>query len=100
MTNGNVTRTVVYANAYAWQVTGTDDEGKPAMERIGGVEFRSTKPSKREAYKALKNAGFKVNSQFCGFEIVREVIYSMDLDTFIEHGAEVQRAENGRVISD
>ncbi len=99
MAGGTVTRTIVYARAYAWQVEGTKEDGSPNMVKVGGVEFRSTKPNQKEAYHALKNAGLKVNSAFVSFEIDREIIIAQDLDTFIEHGVEVRRLVNGRVAS-
>ena len=97
MANGTVTRSIIYARAYAWQIEGSNDDGSPKMEKVGGVEFRSTKPNKKEAFRALKAAGFKVSSQFVTFETEREIIIAQDLDTFIKYGVEVNRTENGRV---
>lgn len=97
MANGRITRTIVTANAYAWQVNGTNEDGSPKMERIGGVEFTSTKPNNREAFHALKNAGLKVNSAFVSFEVTDEKVMAMSLDEFLEHAVEVRRMDNGRV---
>ena len=97
MANGYITRTIERAMAYAWVVNGTNDDGSPHMEKVGNVEFRSTKASKREAYQALKGAGVKVNSQFVGFDVISSDCVCQDLDTFIEHGVIVSRADNGKI---
>lgn len=97
MANGYITRTIETARAFAWVVNGTNEDGSPRMEKVGDVEFRSTKASKREAYQALKSAGIKVNSQFVGFDVVSSDCVCQDLDTFIQHGVVVNRSENGKV---
>lgn len=98
MANGSVTRTVFHANAFAWKVDGTNEDGSPHMVRVGDVEFDSTAPSKSEAFRALKNAGFHVSSKFVGFEVLKKDIYCQSLEVFMEHGVIVDRAPNGRVM--
>lgn len=98
MANGNVTRSVVFARAYAWQFDGKNPDGTPKMVKVGGVDFKSTKPTVKEAYRALKRAGYEVRtSEFCMFEEVETKVISMDLDTFCTYGVEVDRLPNGRV---
>ena len=95
----NITRTIVKANAYAWSINGFKEDGTPNMEKTGNVEFVSTNPTKAEAFRALRNAGFKVSKDFVQFEVVSEDIYAMTLDSFIEHATPVERSRNGRVKS-
>lgn len=97
MANGTVTRTVFYAKAYAWQIRGINEDGSPDLVKVGGIEFISTKPTKKEAFQALKLEGFKVKSDMCTFEVDREECIAQALDTFIEHGTVVERGVNGRV---
>ena len=99
MANGSVTRTVFHANAFAWQVDGTNEDGSPRMKRVGDVEFDSTAPSKSVAFRALKNAGFHVSSKFVGFEVLSKDIYCQSLDVFMEHAVIVERAANGRIVN-
>lgn len=93
-----ITRSFTTAIAYAWAVTGKDESGKPVMERVGDVEFVATKPNQNDAYRALKNAGIKCAKDFCMFDVVKETVYAMDIDTFIAHAVEVTRLPNGRVL--
>lgn len=97
MANPVITRSFVTAIAYAWTVTGKDDEGKPTMEKVGNVEFVSTKPNQTEAFRALKNAGIKCNKTFVGFDVVEETVYAMSVDKFMEMAVPVKRLPNGRV---
>ena len=98
MAKGTVTRTLVYALAYAWAVNGNHEDGSPAMEKVGFVEFASTKPNQTQAYRALKQAGVKCTKDFVGFDVTEEKVYAMDLDTFLEHAVVVERKPNGRVV--
>ena len=97
MAEGKITRTVFYAKAFSWQVDGENEDGSPHLAKVGDVEFVSTAPSQLQAYRALKNAGVIASSKFCGFDIVREAVLCMDLDTFIAHAVEVTRGRNGKV---
>ena len=100
MASGQITRTFVTARAYAWCVTGKDADGKPTMDKVGDVEFTSTKPTIKEAYRALKNAGIPCRKEFVNFDVVDEKIFALDIDTFLEHAVEVTRLPNGRVVTD
>lgn len=97
MANPVITRSFVTAIAYAWAVTGKDDEGKPTMEKVGHVEFVSTKPNQTEAFRALKNAGIKCAKSFVGFDVVEETVYAMSVEKFMELAVPVKRLPNGRV---
>lgn len=100
MASGQITRTFVTARAYAWCVTGKDAEGKPMMDKVGDVEFTSTKPTIKEAFRALKNAGIPCRKEFANFDVVEEKIFALDIDTFLEHAVEVTRLPNGRVVNE
>lgn len=97
MALGSVTRTIFYARAWAWQSDGTKEDGSPNFVKVGGSEFKSTKPSKVEAFKALRNDGYKVAREFVTFEIERSEIRALSIDSFIEHSVAVERTENGRI---
>lgn len=99
MANGSITRTVCTANAFAWQVDGSNEDGSPKMVRVGDVEFVSTAPNKTEAFHALKNAGFNVSSKFVCFEIIKKDVYCQSLEVFMEHAVVVDRAVNGRILN-
>lgn len=92
-----ITRTFITANAFAWSMTGTNDDGSPKMEKVGNVEFTSTKPNKTEAFRALKAAGVKCQKQFVGFEETSETVYAMTVEKFMEVATPVERAKNGRI---
>ena len=100
MADGTVTRSITYARAYAWAVNGNNEDGSPKMEKVGNVEFYSTKPNKKQAVRALKSAGVNCSSQFVGFDILRTVVYAQDIDTFIHYGVEANRLPNGRITND
>lgn len=93
-----ITRSFTNAIAYAWVMGGKDENGVPVPERVGDIEFVATKPNQNDAYRALKNAGVKCVKEFCAFDIVKETVYAMDIDTFIAHAVEVTRLPNGRVL--
>lgn len=97
MANGMITRNVFYARAYTWQIDGTNEDGSPRMVRVGDVDFVSTKPTQKEAYKALKGAGINTQLAFVNFDIYHECVIAMDLDTFILNGVEVDRLPNGKI---
>ena len=92
-----ITRTIITANAYAWKMEGFNDHGLPNMVKVGNVEFKSTNPTKAEAFKVLKGAKVAVSKEFVDFEKVSESIYAMTLDEFVEHAHVVERSRNGRV---
>lgn len=92
-----ITRTVNYCIAYGWIIDGMNEDGSPRMVKTEGVEFISTNPTKREAYKTLKGAGLNVSKDYVGFETTRTEVVGMDLVTFITYGVPVSRTENGRV---
>lgn len=92
-----ITRTFVTAVAYAWTMTGTNDDGSPKMEKVGNVEFTSTKPNRTEAFRALKSAGVKCQKQFVGFDEVSETVYAMTVEKFMEIATPVTRGANGRI---
>jgi hypothetical protein len=64
---------------------------------VGNVEFKSTNPTKGEAFKVLKGAKVAVSKDFVDFEKVGESVYAMTLDEFVEHAHVVERSRNGRV---
>lgn len=97
MAASSISRTIFFARAYAWGADGTNEDGSPHFSQVGNVEFRSTKPSKSEAYRALRNEGFEVRREYVNFEVVGEKVYAQSIDTFIEHGVEVHRTENGKI---
>lgn len=92
-----ITRTIITAKAYAWKMEGFTDEGLPNMVKVGNVEFKSTNPTKAEAFKVLKGAKVAVSKDFVDFEKVSESVYAMTLDEFVEHAHVVERSRNGRV---
>lgn len=92
-----ITRTVVIARAYAWKMEGFNDQGLPNMVKVGNVDFKSTNPTKAEAFKVLKGSGVAVSKEFVDFEKVGESVYAMTLDDFVEHAHIVERARNGRL---
>lgn len=94
---GQITRTFTTAKAWAWVVRGKNEDGSPKMDKVGFVDFVSTKPTINDAFKALKNAGIRAQKSFCGFDVLEEVVYAMDIDTFMEHAVKVTRLPNGRV---
>lgn len=98
MASGNITRTVVTARAYAWSVVGSDEEGKPIMERVGNVEFLSTKPTVTEAHRALRANGVKCGKQFVGFDVVYEEVRAISFDDFLAHSVPVTRRPNGAIV--
>jgi len=97
MAVGMITRTVAYCMAYGWIIDGVNDDGSPHMVKTEGVGFMSTNPTKREAFKALKSAGFKVSKDYVDFETERTEVVGQDLETFVTYGVPVTRTENGRV---
>lgn len=97
MASGNMTRTIFYARAYAWQANGQRDDGAPNFEKVGGVEFKSTKPNKVEAFRALRSGGYNISREFVTFEVFHSEVRAMSLDTFIENSVVVERTENGRI---
>ena len=97
MAANTVSRTIVWALAQAWQADGTNEDGSPRFVKVGNVEFKSTKPNKTEAYRALRNAGFNVNKDFVTFEVTASKVIAQSVDTFIEHGVVVNRTENGKI---
>jgi hypothetical protein len=92
-----ITRTIITARAYAWKMEGFNDQGMPNMVKVGNVEFKSTNPTKGEAFKVLKGAKVAVSKDFVDFEKVGESVYAMTLDEFVEHAHVVERSRNGRV---
>lgn len=92
-----ITRTVNYCTAYGWLIEGMNEDGSPRMVKTEGVPFVSTNPTKREAFKTLKQAGFSVSKDYVMFETDRTEVVGMDLETFITYGVPVSRTENGRV---
>lgn len=97
MANGVISRSFCKANAYAWAVTGKDDSGRPTMDKVGNVEFVSSKPSQADAYRALRNAGVKCQRQFVGFDVLEETVYAMTVDRFLANATPVSRQANGRI---
>lgn len=98
MASGTITRSVTFAQAYAWRVEGNNPDGSPHMERIGNIDFYATSPTQTDAFRALKAAGVKVRKDFVSFDILKTEVYAMDLDTFVHYGVPVERMKNGRVI--
>ena len=92
-----ITRTIITARAYAWKMEGFTSEGLPNMVKVGNVEFKSTNPTKGEAFKVLKGAGVAASKEFVDFEKVSESVYAMTLDEFVENAHIVERARNGRL---
>ena len=97
MAKGFFTRTIKYANAYAWVVDGRDENGRPNLVKTDEVEFVSTSPNKAEAYKALRDAGKKVSKDMVDFTVAREEIRGMSFEVFSEHSQLVERSTNGKV---
>lgn len=92
-----ITRTIVTARAYAWKMEGFTPEGVPNMTKVGNIEFKSTNPTKAEAFKVLRGAKVAASKEFVDFEKVGEAIYAMTLDEFVANAHVVERSRNGRV---
>lgn len=92
-----ITRTIVTARAYAWKMEGFTPDGLPNMIKVGNIEFKSTNPTKAEAYKVLKGAKVAVSKEFVDFEKVSEAVYAMTLEEFTAHARVVERSRNGRL---
>lgn len=98
MTNGYITRKIYECVAHTYSVVQGDD-GIPKFERNPvTASFYTTKPSKAEAARALRDAGVS-DTKFADYDVVREFMAAQDLQTFLEHAIEVTRAANGRVIT-
>lgn len=95
--SATITRTIITARAYAWKMEGFNDQGLPNMVKVGNVEFKSTNPTKAEAFKVLKGAKVAVSKEFVDFEKVNEEIYAMTLEEFCTHAHVVERSRNGRI---
>lgn len=87
-----ITRTLTTFKATAYKLTIEDGQAK--AEVLGEVEFGGTRATKTDARKAFADSG---NPLPKGVEItivpVREVLYAMDLDKFIEMAQPVETTE-------
>lgn len=85
-----ITRTLTTFKAVAYKLALVD--GQAVTETLGEVEFSGTRATKTDARKAFADAGKPLPK---GVEInivpVREVLYAMDLDKFIENAQPVEQ---------
>lgn len=87
-----ITRTLTTFKATAYKLSLIDGQAK--AEIIGEVEFGGTRATKTDARKAFADAGTPLPK---GVEInivpVRENLYAMDLEKFIEMAVPVETKE-------
>lgn len=94
--SATITRSIVTARAYGLYAVLTED-GNAKVEKTDYVEFLSTNPTQVEGMRALKENGIKVQSKDVRIEVVKEEVYAMTLDKFIECAKVVERAKGGYI---
>lgn len=95
----NITRTLYNEVARGLVIDGFDAvSGMPTYTRVVSEEFISTKSEDVAlGFRLLKKVNKKVIKETVTVEDIREGVYALTLEEFLDHASLVERQANGRI---